>query len=175
MFLARTQSQDVLGVFNTLIVNSTRLYSSLGPEPLVVLSVWLFVCSASLCECNSCDVVGLHILQVDWSWCVIDHYNPYPGVKGVLLTGEYKHKVICYIFFLNHYHLNYTVNLLKTKIYWTVQLIDFFSSHIYSYIIYLLWQIISEFWHYFPISCPLGLYVKYLYQMWICAEGVSFR
>ena len=40
-------------------------------------------------------------------------------------------------------------------------------------IIYLLWQIISEFWNYFPKGCPLGLYVKYLYQMWICAEGVS--
>jgi hypothetical protein len=26
----------------------------------------------------------------------------------------------------------------------------FFSSHIYLYIIYLLRQIISEFWHYFP-------------------------
>jgi hypothetical protein len=38
---------------------------------------------------------------------------------------------------------------------------------------YLLWQIISEFGHYFQKSCPLGLYVKYLYQMWICAEGVS--
>ena len=24
-----------------------------------------------------------------------------------------------------------------------------------------------------PKSCPLGLYVKYLYHMWICAEGVS--
>jgi hypothetical protein len=51
--------------------------------------------------------------------------------------------------------------------------IDFLSSHIYSYISYLLWQIISEFWHYFQTSCPLGLYVKYLYQMWICAERVS--
>jgi hypothetical protein len=38
-------------------------------------------------------------------------------------------------------------------------LLIFFSSHIYSYIIYLLWQIISEFWHYFQKSCPLGLYV----------------
>jgi DNA segregation ATPase FtsK/SpoIIIE-like protein len=43
----------------------------------------------------------------------------------------------------------------------TVQLIDFFSSHIYSYIIYLLWQIISEFWHYFPKSCV------WLFWSWI--------
>jgi hypothetical protein len=48
-------------------------------------------------------------------------------------------------------------NLLKinSSTYW------FFSSHMYLYIIYLLRQIISEFWHYFPKSCPLGLYVKY--------------
>jgi hypothetical protein len=41
----------------------------------------------------------------------------------------------------------------------------FFFSNIYLYNIYLLRQIISEFWHYFPKICPLGLYVKYLYQM----------
>jgi hypothetical protein len=36
MFLTMTQSQDVLGVFNTLIFNSTCLYSSLGSEPLTL-------------------------------------------------------------------------------------------------------------------------------------------
>jgi hypothetical protein len=50
---------------------------------------------------------------------------------------------------------NSSLQKFNSSTYW------FFSSPIYLYIIYLLPQIISEFWHYFPKSCPLGLYVKY--------------
>ena len=66
------------------------------------------------------------------------------------------HKCVC-LFMLNTYWYSpfgqpktgYKKKKINSSTYW------FSSSHIYLYI-YLLRQIISEFWHYFPKRCQLG-------------------